>query len=282
MVLDDETVLRVASVLAMPPSGCFALPPAAAAAPPPEFQPAHEGLADPWARPPPGLPAPESAPVPFTPLLASLAASLAPERPPQAAGAGTAGHAAPSHQQPIQDRGVLAELLERLQDGTQRCTLCAKLVGKDSDHLRSRMHLMRLSRWQQERANQQRGYPAPELPYVAWVPCDESELASKRSLKCLLCNKWIADDKYYEPLRNARRTCGVRGPQEEHAQLRSGRRLVRHPCGCRERALAPFHGPDAGQQQRVRPADYEGGAFVGRSTIRTRHRSSGPREESAA
>lgn len=37
-----------------------------------------------------------------------------------------------------------------------------------------------------------RAYPPPEMPYLAWVPCEEG--SNERWLKCLLCSKWVQDD----------------------------------------------------------------------------------------
>lgn len=38
------------------------------------------------------------------------------------------------------------------------------------------------------------GYPAPTLPYLAYVPHDGNPSNPERILKCLLCNKWVQDE----------------------------------------------------------------------------------------
>lgn len=38
------------------------------------------------------------------------------------------------------------------------------------------------------------GYVAPALPYLAWVPADDTKPAGERWLKCLLCQKWVQDE----------------------------------------------------------------------------------------
>ena len=37
-------------------------------------------------------------------------------------------------------------------------------------------------------------FPAPEEPYLAWMPWDMIDPLDKRYLRCLLCDKWVQDD----------------------------------------------------------------------------------------
>lgn len=78
-------------------------------------------------------------------------------------------------------------------DGWIRCVPCG---GKcvDGQHEYTDAHRDRLARWKAAQETVTRGYPAPELPYLAWVPCDEADPSSERWQKCLLCDKWVQDE----------------------------------------------------------------------------------------
>uniref|UniRef100_A0A7S1A5H2 U1-type domain-containing protein n=1 Tax=Noctiluca scintillans TaxID=2966 RepID=A0A7S1A5H2_NOCSC len=42
---------------------------------------------------------------------------------------------------------------------------------------------------------QNAGHPPPNLPYLAWIPSDETNIASERWLMCLLCGRWVQDEQ---------------------------------------------------------------------------------------
>jgi len=87
---------------------------------------------------------------------------------------------------------ALEDWQERTQEGHIRCIPCGKVI--DESHLAKEDHVNRLERWREMQRVQRCGYPEPELPYVAYVPCEESNPNGERWLKCLLCSKWINDD----------------------------------------------------------------------------------------
>ena len=44
----------------------------------------------------------------------------------------------------------------------------------------------------QSRTLEEAGYPAPDLPYLAWVPADGG--SGEKWMKCLLCQQWCQDE----------------------------------------------------------------------------------------
>jgi len=79
------------------------------------------------------------------------------------------------------------------QDGWQlRCIPCDKVI--DFSHVASADHMARLQAWQDRQNVLQSGYPAPALPYLAYVPADPAYPAGERWMRCLLCNKWVQDE----------------------------------------------------------------------------------------
>lgn len=80
---------------------------------------------------------------------------------------------------------------ELTPDGFRRCKACDKYL--DGKHEEQAGHKERVTRWMQYRITQISGFPAPQEPWLAWVP-DESR-SGDRQLKCLLCQKW-ADAQY--------------------------------------------------------------------------------------
>jgi len=82
---------------------------------------------------------------------------------------------------------------ELLPDGWQmRCILCDKVI--DASHLASADHVARLQALQDRQNVLQSGYPAPALPYLAYVPADPAAPAGERWMRCLLCQKWVQDE----------------------------------------------------------------------------------------
>jgi hypothetical protein len=88
-------------------------------------------------------------------------------------------------------RAPVEKWQENLQDGFLQCIPCGKVI--DDYHLATEDHQNRLGFWEHRQQLQAGGYPAPALPYLAWVPSDPSDPKSERWEKCLLCRKWVQD-----------------------------------------------------------------------------------------
>jgi len=86
-------------------------------------------------------------------------------------------------------------------NGFLRCIPCGKVI--DENHLAKEDHQNRLARWQDAQRAQLYGRAAPTLPYLAYVPWDDSDPTSERNLKCLLCGKWVQDEVSHSGTRQA-------------------------------------------------------------------------------
>ncbi|CAJ1365735.1 unnamed protein product [Effrenium voratum] len=91
-----------------------------------------------------------------------------------------------------QPSAALEQWQEIRADGLVVCKACNKVV--DENHIQTDDHKRRLQSWFEQETLRKSGYEAPELPYLAWVPCDPSDPSSERWKKCLLCQKWVQDD----------------------------------------------------------------------------------------
>eukprot|EP00406_Dinophysis_acuminata_P063401 CAMPEP_0179281722 /NCGR_PEP_ID=MMETSP0797-20121207/37302_1 /TAXON_ID=47934 /ORGANISM="Dinophysis acuminata, Strain DAEP01" /LENGTH=346 /DNA_ID=CAMNT_0020990443 /DNA_START=63 /DNA_END=1100 /DNA_ORIENTATION=+ len=87
---------------------------------------------------------------------------------------------------------ALEEWQEMTADGYLRCIPCGKVI--DPGHVCSDAHRNRLECWLHAQETVKKGYPPPDLPYLAWVPADESDPNSAKWMRCLLCKKWAQDD----------------------------------------------------------------------------------------
>eukprot|EP00440_Ansanella_granifera_P016947 gb/GFBE01018413.1/.p1 GENE.gb/GFBE01018413.1/~~gb/GFBE01018413.1/.p1 ORF type:complete len:382 (+),score=111.58 gb/GFBE01018413.1/:1-1146(+) len=107
-------------------------------------------------------------------------AGYAPSPPPKAPAAAAAGY--PSA------RGKLEEWQELSADGMLRCLACEKVAT--DEHMLTEDHCRRVAAWVEDAKLKRSGYPSPPESWLAWVNDDWGG----RSLKCLLCSKWVTDD----------------------------------------------------------------------------------------
>merc|ERR1712046_68288 len=77
-------------------------------------------------------------------------------------------------------------------DGYLYCKLCHKYL--DDKHEKSRDHQRRFRNWKEAQVCSLVGYAAPPQEHLAYVPFSGRDDDRKRSLKCLLCQKWCQDD----------------------------------------------------------------------------------------
>lgn len=110
----------------------------------------------------------------------------------------------------------LEDWQERMPDGSVKCLPCGKII--DDQHLAKEDHISRLDWWRESNALHKDGYPAPELPYLAYVPWDENDPNSGRALKCLLCSKWVQDETSHSGTRHA---LGAYASKEHQKNLRN-------------------------------------------------------------
>ena len=89
------------------------------------------------------------------------------------------------------DDWQLEEWQEKTAEGYIRCVPCGKVI--DEVHIAKADHQSRLESWLHQREIERKGYPAPDLPYLALVPADDNP-AGPRWHKCLLCKKWCQDE----------------------------------------------------------------------------------------
>lgn len=101
---------------------------------------------------------------------------------------------------------------ERLPDGLVRCVPCGKII--DDAHLNSGDHNRRL-KWFLQEGNPETSFPAPSLPYLAYVLSPDH---TEHWLKCLLCDKYADDNGSHS------------GTREDPAGSREHRKNLRNYC----------------------------------------------------
>mmetsp|Transcript_10199 Transcript_10199/g.30653 ORF Transcript_10199/g.30653 Transcript_10199/m.30653 type:complete len:470 (+) Transcript_10199:91-1500(+) len=123
---------------------------------------------------------------------AAGAASTGASRPTAAPGSNSEARAPRGATGPADSRVPTAPMEEwqEVAPAGVRCIPCGKVI--DDNHLATDDHKNRLAHWLDSQRARRFGRPAPDLPYLAWVPWELPD--GERCLKCLLCGKWVQDE----------------------------------------------------------------------------------------